>query len=215
MPHRLTTLVITFSLLLFAAANANAATIYFGQDLETSELDNQDPFNAQAGFQSHFSAVYLEDFEEGSCIDFGNGVTATASGGARKSISGTAPFGQWYWRTREDRSITFTFSSAVTGFGLWMGDVDQNADLYYSWGQNGPFDMPDTVVNDSDGEKMFFGLVDLDNPFTLVTISGLEWNVVYDNLQIGLEAASQAPLPGAVWLLGTGLVGLAGLRRKS
>jgi hypothetical protein len=38
-------------------------------------------------------------------------------------------------------------------------------------------------------------------------------NVYFDKIQLDASGTSQVPLPGAVWLLGSGLLGLMGLRR--
>lgn len=40
------------------------------------------------------------------------------------------------------------------------------------------------------------------------------WNKGPSNYNVTLEATSPVPIPGAVWLFGSGLVGLIGLKRK-
>jgi len=41
-----------------------------------------------------------------------------------------------------------------------------------------------------------------------------QWTKNYHATNTGAWVTSNAPLPGAVWLLGSGLIGIVGIRRK-
>jgi hypothetical protein len=107
--------------------------------------------------------------------------------------------------------------------------VGKHANAYSaSWGT--PFDLDDLL----DNELVLAGLVDLDeiNYVRIVDIAGngtwtdADGNPIYDAWvtwgsggldfeALGVINASPVPIPGAVWLLGTGLIGLVGIRRRS
>lgn len=107
--------------------------------------------------------------------------------------------------------------------------VGKHANAYgVSWGT--PFDLDDLL----DSELVLSGLVDLDeiNYVRIVDIPGdgtwtdADGNPIYDAWvtwgsggldfeAIGvINAASPVPVPAAVWLLGSGVLGLVGIRRR-
>jgi len=47
-----------------------------------------------------------------------------------------------------------------------------------------------------------------------VASSGANANIAFDNLIVNYDAVSPVPLPAAVWLFGSGLLGLIGIRRR-
>ncbi len=51
--------------------------------------------------------------------------------------------------------------------------------------------------------------------FTIdVASNGVNANIGFDNLRIDFQAASPVPVPAAVWLFGSGLIGLIGIARR-
>jgi hypothetical protein len=112
------------------------------------------------------------------------------------SVFGTAPAGS-PWLSALD---TFEFSDGSVKY------------------QSGVF--PPTVVT---GEDLFFGRVIFEclgeGDVKLVLANYLGFldldpsnNVNFENVNLG--TLNQVPIPGAVWLLGAGLAGLVGIRRK-
>lgn len=194
-------------------APASADTLYFGQDLSGSAADDADPFDAEAGFRSHFAGYFMEDFESGSGIDFGNGITATASNGYLGSAQSETHFGSGYWVTSRGTQITFTFSAPVPGFGLWLGDLDYGANIFLALDGGDPLDVPDFVNSGGTSDEIAFLGIAAD-PFSSATLSGLTAWIDYDNLQIG-SAATPVPEPGTAVLLavGFGALGLIAMRR--
>lgn len=102
---------------------------------------------------------------------------------------------------------TGSIASAITGWNL----IDLNADAwltvgdlyvleFISSGSNGITRQRD---NYADGRYLFKG-----SPNT--TGYDLQFRTYYDN-----EAQAPVPIPGAVWLLGSGLLGLIGVRRAN
>lgn len=60
------------------------------------------------------------------------------------------------------------------------------------------------------------GSILFDNDYSTATLSGLTWDGDGEPVE-GISATfsrAATPLPGAIWLLGSGIVGLAGFRRK-
>ena len=59
------------------------------------------------------------------------------------------------------------------------------------------------------------GLIDSTLGFTIdIVTNGVDANIGFDNLNIDFQAASPVPVPAAVWLFGSGLIGLVGFARR-
>jgi len=112
-----------------------------------------------------------------------------------------------------NETVSFLFSTPISAFAI---DVNTfaNTDGAYQIALNtgdvvtSLFEaFPGTVTG------QFFGLVS-DTPFSQVILSAVTGNVyTLDTLVYGDAAPVVVPLPAAVWLLGSALVGLLGFRR--
>jgi len=73
-------------------------------------------------------------------------------------------------------------------------------------------------VANNTGSVAFYGVIDTANPFVGVSfIRSLNTNDGFgiDDLTIGrVENVSNVPTPSAIWLFGSGLIGLLGIRKK-
>jgi hypothetical protein len=107
-------------------------------------------------------------------------------------------------------SMTFTFSGAVSAFGFNWGASNESWVLNAYDASNNlleSFALPITLSSNA-GE--FYGLADAGIAYaTLSNTSGYDW-IFIDNF----KSTAAVPLPAGLWLLGTGLFGLLGIRQK-
>lgn len=101
----------------------------------------------------------------------------------------------------------------VTGTGYFTADVSvfgAGQVLLESYSETGYSD------NAGDGSAIFIGVLDTKADITSIQFS-LTAQPAFDDFAINtlsLTTVTPTPIPGAVWLLGSGLVGLIGLTRK-
>lgn len=194
------------ALMLCAPAQADVLTFY-GDDQGAALT----PAAAELEFQSNLSSFYIEDFSSGSTIDFGNGITATASTGRVSSE---------LWSIYNS-PMTLTFSEAVSSFGTYIFDIDQGADLVASYNDN-ELNIPHQIASSLENDMHFWGIIDTGETFTQITFSGVSWYINWDNMQIGTPDVGSGgndlvptPEPSTFLLLAAGLGGLAFLRREN
>ncbi|MEA2093731.1 MAG: VPLPA-CTERM sorting domain-containing protein [Pseudomonadota bacterium] len=76
--------------------------------------------------------------------------------------------------------------------------------------------IPNTV-NAPDGSLLFYGFTDTSNSYTSVvfgnTAAGTD-SFGFDDMVIGDLGQVVVPVPAAVWLFGSGLLGLVGMARR-
>jgi hypothetical protein len=119
-----------------------------------------------------------------------------------------------------DQFFANAFGFSTTGMGVFFLKQNPNGDLFV---QSASLNLPDISGNISlqlsfsDDSDLFAGNFSLDggqtfqSPFTVLSPDVLEGEFKWGMHAMSFEAV---PIPGAVWLLGSGLFGLAGLRRK-
>ena len=183
----------------------------------------------------NFSYFYLEDFEDHLLnvpgVDVGiGGVSSVLGMTAIDSVDlddgirdGSGLNGDSYFSTPAVEGITFTFDASVLGLlPTHVGIVwtDGAYPTYFeafgasgsSLGIIGPFDIGDDLIGGTTAEDRFFGAIDMGG-ISAIKILDTGGGIEVDHLQYG----NAVPIPAAVWLLGSGLVGLVGLvglRRK-
>ena len=124
-----------------------------------------------------------------------------------------APY-QWYMSALKEDPAGFTTAGAMTfSPGTRLFEPMLLADLAYTVVAPVDDDLSDlfydnTVVPQEDGFYIY------DDEIEEKVFHNCEDIVAYHNLTSGANVAP-VPIPGAVWLLGSGLIGLIGLRRKS
>lgn len=183
----------------------------------TTRFDNESLFLTTVG------VAQMESFENALLRDHSyvpidlDDITATGFVGIRNDFEfGARPTDgtQYLSVGGDDYLVTFTFDKPITSFGISIidfGEGNSSGSLYLGTDAGDQFTVKTVPPNLPESSDFFFGLTNPDESFTQVTLwkTTINEGCVYDELYF-----SSVPIPGAIWLLGSGLIGLAGLRRK-
>jgi hypothetical protein len=221
------TSILFITSVLIMSASVNAATVNFTGTLGFIEIDNDSStysgFNIGDSFSGSFT--YGNSFSDASSID----ITAPIS--ADYSFTGV-PYGGFII----DGSITTTGMNSLLGIGNDddMGDDAVIINNLYGAGSTTATTATDNWSIDSSNSTQAFGLALYSLDTSL--FSGLSFQVIPPTLgeadyaifyiteqdELGnsiylatgkLTTISAVPVPAAVWLFGSGLIGLIGLAR--
>jgi len=107
-------------------------------------------------------------------------------------------------------SFSITFDNTVSAFGIWGGAYNNSWTFSAYDSSNNLIESLNTSI--SCCSSTFFGMANLG--MKSVTLSGFGDWVAFDDLTFKPEV-SAVPVPAAVWLMGSGLLGLMGFNRKA
>ncbi len=186
------------------------------------------PFNG-----SNFTYFHLEDFEDETLNT--PGVSSLHNGGFLGisyadsvdaddgSIDGSGSSGKALWSDGQTSKYTFTFDASELGIlpthagVVWTDSNPKVNDVTFeafgpsgqSLGTIGPVTLGDGELTGQTDEDRFFGVINLQglSAISLGVAEGTNWEL--DHLQYGRVV----PIPPAVWLFGSGLLGLIGMAR--
>jgi hypothetical protein len=230
------------ALLIFLGAGVSSASYtFFGEDLGLGEgtplPSHPNADIARNNFVGSLIGVGTETFESyldgtgtplnivfpgaGTATLNGNGNVAVVPSGATNGVGRYAISGTNYWESSDVFSITFSAPVAAFGFyGVDIGDYGGQLTLTLALEGGGTttITVPNTI-NGAGGGVLYYGYIDTDNLFTGVTFGDTAPGVDYfgfDDMTIGSveQVGPIVPIPGAVWLLGSGLLGLVGFRKR-
>ena len=175
--------------------------------------------SAGAQFEQYCPTCITENFEDTTLIA---GLTINEFGGAAGIIAGGAyqnevDDGDWYG-DNVARYQVFNYAPGMTGFGGFF-------DASYP---GGPGSSIKVYIDDDDylvltipstSSAEFYGfLVQSTTPFYGVRLEDAQLidfaKETYQIIDLKVCPAAPVPIPAAIWLLGSGLLGLVGLRRK-
>lgn len=194
--------------------SANAALVtYIGSDDNVQSLADMTNSNIAANdFDTATGSLNTFDFESavpGGLTISGGSITDNSGCGALCGFNVT-PAGSLF-SLIVGGNITFTFDTPIDSFGFYVTGlqaslVPQQTVTYFD-GSSAVFNFP--AANDGGGA--FIGFTDIGRSITSVTLNLTNDVVAIDDIRYGVSAV---PVPAAVWLFGSGLVGLVGASRR-
>jgi len=212
-------------ILLFSAGAASAALITYNSPTADITATRQN-WLAGAGISS---AQYLVDFESiavgtnvsGITSLFPGGLVITDTGSAHSatiitgagSIGGSNPVDSRALFHRQGPYLLLDFGSVGVDYAAFR-DIDQQATgvtVFFASGSSYSFTLDDTAGVGNSAEFVGFWRNDMPR-ITLIQLNAggsSGWGV--DNIEYGRSAV---PIPAPFFLLGAGLAGLIGLRRR-
>lgn len=190
---------------LIITGTANATTTQYGDFAAWSSNSTN---VTTLDFNSYTSVV-----SHGDSYTIG-GVTFKAIGGAVYGLPAGlgGPHHTTGWLTQEKGAWSIDFASPITSLSFDFGAYF-SADIELTLTTN----MGEVFIANADADSYAFGGFTTDVQFSSVTLSvdvveAFGPFIGYDNFSYGL--ASVVPIPPAVWLFGTGLMGLIGVSRR-
>jgi PEP-CTERM motif len=227
--------------LLTSTAAMAVPTTFFGEDIKSTtgpHAVRPVSTGAEASFLSVLSGVSTEDFQSASgaapiALTFTGssgalGATVTSGGEINTSTSN----GRWSinngtnYLEADSSSFVLTFASQIAAFGFYGTDIGDfggalSIELFSGATSLGLFQVGNTLGSggSTNGSVLFFGLIDTVNTFDRIVFRNTDTTDIFgfDNMTIGdvRQVTGTVPVPGSIALLGLGLIGLAGLRKKS
>jgi hypothetical protein len=216
------------ALILGATTTAVATPVtFFGGDPSGNLTNHPNSDATAASFLATLVSPLTYNFED-QPSGITSGITATfgpisasvsyAGGPVDSGINnrGLSNSKSWYWWY--DSMVTFTFDTPIHAFGFYGIDFNttingETMTVGYSDGSS------DTVVfYPQDGgynNVQYFGFYDTDLAFTTVTLQGPSDSGEYWGMDNVTVATGVVPEPATLLLLGGGLLGLSGLRKKA
>ena len=204
-------LFISFLLMAIIASPLYATPLYY-----TNESDFQ---TAASGSGIVLSSP--ESFESGSLPTFGNVSISGVDflGLINNTDYATAGSISVGWRAPVNDPLSgyirFTFSSPINAFGIDIVDLGTEGatTLSVAIGSNSPEILFDGVTGARYNQR-FGGVIDTINPFTSVEFTNTAAGdaISFDRLQTGTSGV--IPEPTTMLLFGSGLIGLAGFKRR-
>jgi hypothetical protein len=201
-------------MLSMASLSANAALVtYVGADDDVQSLADMTNSNIAANnFDTATGGLNTFDFESavpGGLTISGGSITDDSGCGALCGFNVT-PGGSSFSLV-VGGEITFTFDSPIDSFGFYVtglqADLVPQQTVTYFDGSSTVFDFP--AANDGGGA--FIGFTDIGKSIASITLNLTNDIVAIDDIRYGV---SSVPVPAAVWLFGSGLVGLVGASRR-
>lgn len=208
----------SFLALLCMTETSMAATVFYSDEAEFIAASG-----GVAGYESFESFTATNDFVSNAIVatDFTITTNPEANLGIHQNpflelhaTDGTK-FAGWAARPT-DNDVTFTFTEPTKAFGVMTTDALDGgiATAEFILSTNGGDSMVVASGSLTTGLEIFVGLI-ADTPFTEVTLTVTDMpsggdGIGFDEVRFG----TVVPLPAAVWLFGSGVIGLIGLARR-
>ncbi len=148
----------------------------------------------------------------------GTDTTVTGDiGGGTWSVASTTPFFGLTWTAHSGTTFgpgTYSFDTIEGGTytGIVVGAGQVGGHILFDWGTTADIDVINVwdVTDNGDGTFSYFSTdVDSDGVRGLGMIDG-----AFPGFNANFDFTAAVPVPAAVWLLGSGLIGLVGVARR-